>query len=351
MNRAADPLRKRSDSPDLSPTPPLGLSVVVTAWNRREFLAEAVGSATSTPGARVEIVVVANFRDDRLEEKVRVRGGLWVESNQERQGAMTADGVRAASGEVVAFLDDDDLCLPGRLHAVCRVFTDDPILGFYHHSQRTFRDRESLAPVPASSPVRLRIPVNDRSPHACEKAWTLGAGYNGSSTAMRRSVLTSHLSELERIRKSVPPYLFYRAWGSPTALLVDSQPLTAVRFHAHNTTPNPSLDARSRIARLARLSGDLGADAATILSFLPPDTWTVPLGQMRSMETILKAVDDPTAPTHPVAAAALDLLRRRHVWLPRHALVGLALARLISPRIARSFGHFLTTSNRPDPPR
>jgi glycosyltransferase involved in cell wall biosynthesis len=349
MNRVVNPLMTSTDSPDSTSAPPLGLSVVVTAWNRREFLAEAIGSVTSSPRTRVEIVVVANFRHDRLEEKVRVLGGFWVESNEERQGAMTADGVRAANGEVVAFLDDDDLCLPGRLDTVCRVFANDPELGFYHHGQRTFRDREALVMLPGPSPERLRIPANHRSVRACEQAWTLGAGYNGSSTAVRRSVLTPHLPELERIRKSVPPYLFYRAWDSSTSLLVDTQPLAAVRLHGRNTTPNPSLDARSRLVRLARISGDLGADATTILSFLPPETWTVPLGQMRSMETILKAVDDPTTPRHPVASAALDLLRRRRIWLPRHALVGLAMTRLVSPRTARAFGRYLKTSDRSAP--
>src|SRR5881397_4073426 len=110
---------------------------------------------------------------------------------------------------------------------------------------------------------------------------------NGSSTVVRRSLLEPSLDEIRDIRKGVPPYLFYRAWCSSAAIVVDSRPLTAVRLHSENTTPTRFQGRRARFARLALIAPDLSADAETILAVVGPGVWDIPLRQMSSMGVIL----------------------------------------------------------------
>jgi hypothetical protein len=166
--------------------------------------------------------------------------------------------------------------------------------------------------------------------------WNHGAGYNGSSVAVRRTLLESHLGELREIRKAIPPYLFYRAWCSSAALVMDSRPLTAVRLHSTNMTPNRLQRRRARFGRLASIGSDLGADAEAILSYLPGDVWDMPLRQMSSMGMILAAARNEGASSRDLPGAALEMLRRRRTWLPRWTLVSLALVRIGSRRGARA---------------
>ncbi len=319
------------------------VSVVVTAWRRRRFLGEALASARFGAGSPFEIIVAADFHDDDLERNVRERDGTWVLSREERWGAMASDGIGAARGSVIALLDDDDLLHPLRLAEIRRAFTDDPELGFFHNSQVMFQNGE-----PPQFPTELpradwiRIPAGRRARADCEMIWNQGAGYNGSSVAVRRTLLESHLGELRKIRKAIPPYLFYRAWCSSAALVMDSRPLTAVRLHSTNTTPNRSQGRRARFGRLASIGSELGADAEAILSFLPADVWDIPLRQMSSMAVILAAACTEGGSSRDLPGAALELLRRHRTWLPRWTLVSLALVRIVSRQGGCALFNFFT---------
>ncbi len=321
------------------------ISVVVTVWRgRKGFLLQALDSLPRSAAFPLQLVVAADFHDDALEREVGRRHGTWVVCSESHLGAKIAEGVRAARGPVVTFLEDDDLCHPQRLELIHRAFTDDPELGFFHHGQLTFPDGASPA-FPDRLPDRppTRIPPDRRTREECERVWTLGAGYNASSTAMRRDLLMPHLAQLAHMRVGIQPYFFYRAWCSSKALVLDARPLTGVRLHDANTTPNPSQGRRARFARLAAIAADLSSDAGTILSFLPGDVWDVPLRQMMSMGKIMAAVRDADGPSSQVARASLDLLRRRRSWLPRWTILSLALARLVSPHGAQALYRWLSS--------
>lgn len=320
------------------------VSVVITAWNRKRFLGDALASVHFEPSVSGEIVVVANFHDDDLEREVQSRGGVWVLSHQSLQGAMTADGIRAASGSILAFLDDDDIFHPFRMSQIMTAFAKDAALGFYHNGHMTFREGERPTfPASLGSPPLLRIPPDQRKDSDCERIWLLEAGYNGSSTVVRRDIVAPFLSELSQIRKGVPPYLFYRAWVSPVSIVMDPRQLTAVRIHSENTTPNSFLNHRARFGRLVSISTDLSADARTIQAFVPQNVWSVPLRQMSSMGQILAAVHNSSALRRDLAESALELLRRRRTWLPRWTLLSLAAARILSQRGALFLFSWLTT--------
>ena len=326
------------------PTPfPETISVIITAWRRRRFLEEALGSVRTGARSPVELVVVSDFHNEDLEREVQGHQGKWVVSREERWGAMIADGIRAARGSIIALLDDDDLFHPLRLVEVRRAFDENPNLGFFHNGHVSFRDGEPpVFPQPLPLQDWFRIPPGRRTRLDCERIWTEGAGYNGSSTVFRRSLLEPSLDEIRDIRKGVPPYLFYRAWISSAAIVVDSRPLTAVRMHSENTTPTRFQGRRARFARLVSIAPDLSADAARILALLGPEVWDIPLRQMAAMGEILSATRDSAEPSRRLAGAALELLRRRRIWLPRWILVTLALVRLGSRRGARVLFKWLT---------
>jgi len=105
-------------------TTPL-LSVVIPTWNRARLVCEAVESALSQRIGHVEVIVVDDgSTDDTANVLMRNFGSriyLLCLPSRRGVGAARNAGVRLASGELLAFLDSDDLWLPGKLDAELRV--------------------------------------------------------------------------------------------------------------------------------------------------------------------------------------------------------------------------------------
>jgi glycosyltransferase involved in cell wall biosynthesis len=106
------------------------LSVVIPTWNRAGLVCEAIESALSQRDGQVEVIVVddgstdgtANLLEQRYSNQIKLlrlprRGGA---------GAARNAGVSQATGDFLAFLDSDDLWLPGKLDAELSVFEQFP---------------------------------------------------------------------------------------------------------------------------------------------------------------------------------------------------------------------------------
>ncbi len=101
-------------------SPPL-LSVVIPTWNRARLVCEAVESALAQSPGGVEVIVVDDGSTDGTGEVLARRFGSRVrvlrQASRRGPGAARNAGVREARGHLLAFLDSDDLWLPGKLDA------------------------------------------------------------------------------------------------------------------------------------------------------------------------------------------------------------------------------------------
>jgi len=106
------------------------LSVVIPTWNRAHLVCEAINSALNQRPCEVEVIVVDDASTDKTAEVItRIYGdSVRLLSLRKRGGAGAARnaGVAVAGGEFVAFLDSDDVWLPGKLDAELRVFERFP---------------------------------------------------------------------------------------------------------------------------------------------------------------------------------------------------------------------------------
>jgi glycosyltransferase involved in cell wall biosynthesis len=92
------------------------VSIIIATHNRPHFLPRAVESARRA-GTDVEVVVVDDASGSETAEVCRSLPGIRyirVERNQKLGGARNL-GILGSSGEFIAFLDDDDLRLPGSI--------------------------------------------------------------------------------------------------------------------------------------------------------------------------------------------------------------------------------------------
>jgi hypothetical protein len=93
------------------------VSVIITTYNRRSYLKEAVRSVLSQDYPDKEVIVIDDGSTDNSEEEVR---GLPLHYVWKENGGVSSarnKGIEVSKGEYLAFLDVDDLWLKGKLPA------------------------------------------------------------------------------------------------------------------------------------------------------------------------------------------------------------------------------------------
>ncbi len=98
---------------------PLKISVVIPCFNAQRYIGAAIESALAQHWPELEIVVVDDGSTDNSVALVREAYPNVVVLRQQRQGVALARnrGIAHAHGDWIAFLDADDLWLPGKLQA------------------------------------------------------------------------------------------------------------------------------------------------------------------------------------------------------------------------------------------
>ena len=118
------------------------ISVLILAHDRRKFLFDAVNSVLSQdfPRDKYEVLVVKYELDNdkEIDKKLEELGVRVINTKEASLGAKIAIGAEEAKGEVLAFLEDDDLFLPGKLSRVYEVFKKDKKIGYYHNEMIFF---------------------------------------------------------------------------------------------------------------------------------------------------------------------------------------------------------------------
>jgi glycosyltransferase involved in cell wall biosynthesis len=107
------------------------ISVIIPTHSRPDHLARAVNSALRA-GEDVEVIVVDDASADETAEVCRSLEGIKyvrLDRNQGVAGARNV-GVLASSADFIAFLDDDDVRLPGTLDLQLKELLNDPAVGF-----------------------------------------------------------------------------------------------------------------------------------------------------------------------------------------------------------------------------
>lgn len=118
----------------------LSVSVVIPAL-RGDYLRQALASVLRQNYAPLDIWVVDNGPSDEVREVVLAHGEPVHLLVEESRGAAHARnlGVRRSAGDLVTFLDDDDLWTAGHLHRLVEILAADPELGIAQGRSRNFK--------------------------------------------------------------------------------------------------------------------------------------------------------------------------------------------------------------------
>jgi len=117
------------------------ISAIITAYNSERYLSEAIESALAQTLPPDEIVIIDDGSTDGTAAVARGYGErvryCW-QANQGPGGARVS-GIRESRGDVMAFLDADDIWLPRKMELQKAALDEDPELGIVFNHLVQFR--------------------------------------------------------------------------------------------------------------------------------------------------------------------------------------------------------------------
>jgi glycosyltransferase involved in cell wall biosynthesis len=112
------------------PLPPVHgplVSIVVPSYNQGPFIAETIRSILDQDYPHKEVIVVDGGSTDNTLQVLRSFSEIrWVSQKDKGQTHAINKGLLASRGEIVAYLNSDDIYRPGALRAVVDVFQSEP---------------------------------------------------------------------------------------------------------------------------------------------------------------------------------------------------------------------------------
>lgn len=115
------------------------VSVIIPTHNREHYVMEAVNSVLQQTVPAFELIVVDDGSTDGSARLLESLGSKlrYVYQPNRGIGAARNAGVACATGEFIAFLDDDDVWLPDKLQRQLAAFDKEPALeAVYGHGEQ-----------------------------------------------------------------------------------------------------------------------------------------------------------------------------------------------------------------------
>ena len=220
------------------------VSVIVPTFRRGELLAETLSSVRAQTLSDFECLVVEDGADPKTvdvfaascEGDARFRHIVLEHSG--KPGKTRNAGIRAAQGELCAFLDDDDLWLPSKLERQVALLDAEPAVGLCCTRIEEFGARSALWP---SGDV----------PRELDFAKLVTGNFVATSTVVaRRAALLGLGGFDEQLARAQDWYLWLRFALEQRIVLID-EVLCRYRTHAGNISADrrKSLDCIESILR------------------------------------------------------------------------------------------------------
>jgi len=128
------------------------VSIIIPVYNRFEMLKAAVASVLIQKNVDFELIIADDGSNDELGSGSEVseifndaRISLIRLPHSGRPGKVRNLGVKAAKGEYLAFLDSDDLWLPGKLANQLKAFTEHPEATLVHTRETWIRNGKEIS--------------------------------------------------------------------------------------------------------------------------------------------------------------------------------------------------------------
>ncbi len=175
------------------------ISVIITIYKRKEFYKEAIESALNQTldHSHYEVIVVHHIDIETIYNNVK-----YIKCNDISIGAQLALGIKNAKGDIISFLDDDDIFMPNKLKYVYDTFKDKNLV--YLHNDYKSNDAS----------------FRNKNPD-----------FNMSCISIRKEVINENLDKIYLLPDTL---MYLSAIDSGKKLLISNEKLTLYRVQGSN---------------------------------------------------------------------------------------------------------------------
>lgn len=245
------------------------VSVIVTAYNRRKYLREAVDSVLDQKVKADEVVVVKNFEDSYVDS---IGGNVTVVECGGNLGNQLTKGINKSTGDVLVFLDDDDRFRHNKIEKVKEIFLTD--VDYYHNNHILIDDEGNHMKGHMHSPLNFPIKISNFEELRAAISNGNVAGlhsliFNLSSVAVKRGILQPYLKSLPEFIDGSDWTVFYLSLNEKKVLFFDTMPLTEYRVHSSTSNridKSGNSDLISDQSRLFQRKGHYSTVLKTLIS-------------------------------------------------------------------------------------
>lgn len=220
------------------------ISAIVVAYQPRKYFWDAIESVLnqSLDESLYEIIIVTNFKIEMKNQ--RHRNVKYIVTDDSSIGYKLSLGVEIAKGEVIAFLEDDDIWEVNKLEILHKIFSNHPEIGFYHNNFSIIDDLGNeidhqihlIARRKLIKSESLLINAKTADHSEIRKMLNLAFDFNNSCISVRSKIINKHVDKLRTLVTGTDSFLFYSAFTSDLFLLGDSNLLTKYRVHDTNAS-------------------------------------------------------------------------------------------------------------------
>ncbi len=228
-------------------------SIVIFDFSRPNFIYKAIDFLKNEiHGTDSEIILIKSYNNSEIEKFLNLNNIIYADLMiQNKQSDYIKTACKIASGEVIIFMDDDDIFYPGKIKYVSDLFQKNKNLGYYHNNFDTIDESENITvnrnyKTPEFETLYID---NNKKSEFFKKAKNLRLmlkvrpDFNSSSIAIRRIILSEYNGEYNF---TVRPdsFIFALALLSSMDIMLDNRVLTHYRIYSGNvsTSYNTTVD-------------------------------------------------------------------------------------------------------------
>ncbi len=232
-------------------TSPL-VSILINNYNYGRFLPEAIDSALSQAYKNIEVVVVDDGSTDESRDILAAYGSRVISVLKENGGQSSAfnAGFARSRGDIICFLDSDDIFAAEKVATISGVFEEHPEIGWCFDRVRKFDDTTGQQSPLVSNWEVGRVDVRrDMASGASPNMPTITSGIS-----IRREVLARILPMPEFIRITSDGYIKLSALALAEGWRIADE-VTLQRIHGSNLYTGRTSGKKQLMSKTGVLTG------------------------------------------------------------------------------------------------
>ena len=216
------------------------ISVIVTAHNRKEYILEALASIADQTLDRkfYEVIVVKNYLDDDIDAQIEKYGYKNILCEETPVGAKLRDAVLKSEGNVIAFLEDDDLFHKEKLKAVFSYFNSETNLFMFRNCGEFINKNGKKYGIYTNNAFeemkKFKWPDDFKGRNFRNLKFAID--FNLGLMSIKREALINKLQFLERVIQSPDIFIFFSGLSDGKNIVVDGRVLTFIRRHGNEAS-------------------------------------------------------------------------------------------------------------------